>query len=146
MRHRLIAVPVVLVVLTVFGGCGGGSSKGTGTSEAASTSTSTTVATTTSTAGVTSAATITVKGLDFLPTTVTIKVGGTVTFTNPQAFIHTVTPDVAGSFVGADRATFAKSLASHAATFSKAGTFAFHCEIHGATGGAGMAGSVTVVP
>jgi len=68
------------------------------------------------------------------PGTVTVKVGGSVTWTNTGATAHTVTADD-GSFDS-------KSLASNATfsqTFAKAGTFAYHCAIH-----PGMKGTVTV--
>ena len=70
----------------------------------------------------------------FDPATVTVKVGGSVTWTNTGATAHTVTADD-GSFDS-------KSLASNATfsqTFAKAGTFAYHCAIH-----PGMKGTVTV--
>ena len=61
----------------------------------------------------------------FDPASVSVKVGGSVTWTNTGATAHTVTADD-GSFDS-------KSLASGATfsqTFAKAGTFAYHCAIH----------------
>ena len=155
-----------LAALTMIGGCGSDSSTAkqpaavTTTVAAktiatvAPTATTPPVATTTTAAGApattaagapATTATISPKGLTWVPATVTIKVGGSVTFANPEGFQHTVASDTAGAFAGSDRATFSKVGATHTVTFSKAGVYAFHCELHGSVGGAGMSGSVTVV-
>lgn len=144
-----------LAALMMIGGCGSDSSTAkqpaavTTTVAAKSTPTvapTTTGASTTTAAGAPpTTATISPKGLTWVPATVTIKVGGSVTFANPEGFQHTVASDTAGAFAGSDRATFSKVGATHTVTFSKAGVYAFHCELHGSVGGAGMSGSVTVV-
>ncbi len=144
-----------LAALMMIGGCGSDSSTAkqpaavTTTVAARSTPTvapTTTGASTTTAAGApATTATISPKGLTWVPATVTIKVGGSVTFANPEGFQHTVASDTAGAFAGSDRATFSKVGATHTVTFSKAGVYAFHCELHGSVGGAGMSGSVTVV-
>lgn len=68
------------------------------------------------------------------PSSVTITVGDTVTWTNNDAVGHTVTADDgsfnSGSFGNGDE---------YARTFTSAGTFAYHCAIHPA-----MTGVVTV--
>ena len=61
----------------------------------------------------------------FAPTSVTVKAGDTVTWTNSDSAAHTVTADD-GSFDSknlANGATFSQ-------TFASAGTFAYHCNIH----------------
>ncbi len=74
-------------------------------------------------AGGTAAATIVDFG--FTPATLTVKVGTTVTWTNTGTVSHTVTADD-GSF---DSGTLASG-ATYQHTFSKAGTYAYHCSIH----------------
>jgi plastocyanin len=61
----------------------------------------------------------------FAPTTTTIKVGDTVTWTNRDAFSHTSTSDTGVWDTGVIAAG-----ASGSFTFRSAGTFAYHCSIH----------------
>jgi len=72
----------------------------------------------------------------FSPATVTVPVGTTITWTNTGAKPHTVTADdgsfASGTLAGAD--TFSQA-------FPTAGTYAYHCAIHGQ-----MVGSVVVTP
>ncbi|MGQ0815452.1 MAG: carboxypeptidase regulatory-like domain-containing protein [Gemmatimonadota bacterium] len=74
----------------------------------------------------------------FQPRDITVSVGATVTWTNRGISQHTVTSDTGIWDSGARNpgATFTR-------TFSQAGTFPYHCTLHGAPG-AGMAGTVTV--
>src|SRR5438477_4592572 len=61
----------------------------------------------------------------FAPTTTTIKVGDTVTWTNRDGFSHTSTSDTGAWNTGVITAG-----ASGSFTFTSAGTFAYHCSIH----------------
>jgi len=70
----------------------------------------------------------------FAPTSTTIKVGDTVTWTNRDAFSHTSTSDTGAWDTGVIVAG-----ASGSFTFVSAGTFAYHCSIHSF-----MKGTVTV--
>src|ERR1700712_5698501 len=72
----------------------------------------------------------------FTPATVTINVGDTVTWTNGGGF-HDVNADD-GSFGNSPGGSWTFS---H--TFTPAGTFGYHCSIHGSAG-SGMFGTVTV--
>ena len=81
----------------------------------------------------------------FVPAEVTISVGDTVTWTQTGSNPHSVTADD-GSFDShpncpgmcmAQGDTF-----QH--TFEEAGTFAYHCRVHGGPGGAGMSGVIEV--
>lgn len=68
---------------------------------------------------------VTIKDFSFAPGTLSVAVGTTVTWTNQDSTSHTVTADD-GSFDSkpiANGATFTQ-------TFTKAGTFAYHCSIH----------------
>jgi plastocyanin len=77
---------------------------------------------------------VTITGFAFAPATVTVKVGSTVTWTNDDSASHTVTADD-GSF---DSGGFAKG-ATFSHTFTKPGTYPYHCTFHGS-----MQGTVTV--
>jgi len=61
----------------------------------------------------------------FAPTSVTVKVGDTITWTNRDAFSHTSTSDTGAWDTGVITAG-----ASRSVTFTSAGTFAYHCSIH----------------
>jgi plastocyanin len=68
---------------------------------------------------------VTIKDFEFTPATVTIKVGGTVTWTNNGPSTHTVNADD-GSF---DSGSLSQGKTfSH--TFQTAGTFSYHCSPH----------------
>ncbi len=70
-------------------------------------------------------AAVTIKDFEFAPASVTVLLGGTVTWTNNGPSTHTVTADD-GSF-DSGNLTAGKTF-SH--TFQTAGTFAYHCTIH----------------
>src|SRR3954449_11594269 len=73
-----------------------------------------------------SAKTVSVKKKAFSPTTVNVKKGAKVTWKWTQGGVpHNVTP---GS--GAGSATSSKKGFTFTKTFSKAGTFKYHCTIH----------------
>jgi plastocyanin len=88
---------------------------------------------------------VAIEDSQFVPPTVTVTVGDTVTWTDNGISPHSVTADD-GTFDSspgcpgtclANGETF-----SHA--FATPGTFAYHCRIHGASGGIGMSGVVIV--
>ncbi len=69
---------------------------------------------------------IEIKNFAFSPSTLTIKVGETVTWANIDSTSHTVTSD-SGSELGSDTLSPSQSY-SH--TFNTVGTFDYHCSIH----------------
>jgi plastocyanin len=71
----------------------------------------------------------------FSPGTVTVSAGGTVTWTNSGQLSHTVTFDSGPAF---DQQLPTSGKVSR--TFTTAGTFTYHCNIHGPT----MHGSIVV--
>jgi amicyanin len=73
----------------------------------------------------------------FSPANITVKVGTTVTWTNKDAIGHTVTSDD-GSDGGMDSKVLNQG-DTYTMTFSKAGTFPYHCTPHPY-----MKGTVTV--
>jgi plastocyanin len=95
---------------------------------------------------------IDLSSLMFHPTTITVKVGDTITWRNDEAITHTVT---SGRFVGVDKTTglrssqepdgtFNAKLAGKGRTFSftftRPGTYTYYCDIH-----QGMNATVKVV-
>ena len=85
--------------------------------------------------------TVSVKDNLFDPKTITINVGDTVNWQYAGQNEHTVSADD-GSFDSGDLKTGEKT--SFSFTFTKAGTFAYHCKYHGGAGGQGMAGTIVV--
>ena len=69
---------------------------------------------------------VTIVDNDFEPTSITVSVGDTVTWTNTGSNPHTVTSDEAGVW---DSGTL-DSGATFTFTFEEAGTVTYHCEIH----------------
>lgn len=88
-----------------------------------------------------SATTITMSDFSYVPSTITVKVGTTVTFVNQDGVAHTATADGGEFDTGVLRANESADV-----TFSRAGTFRFHCQFHGGAGGQGMAGTIVVEP
>lgn len=73
------------------------------------------------------ARTVDISNFAFAPPTVTIKTGDSVTWTNSDPEQHTVTPDRAGAFKGS---ALIGTGGSYSVTFTTAGTFAYHCQVH----------------
>jgi plastocyanin len=77
---------------------------------------------------------VSIANFAFAPASMTVAVGTTVTWTNTDSAGHTVTADD-GSFKSDKLGTGA----TFSQTFTKAGTFAYHCSIHSS-----MTGTITV--
>ena len=80
----------------------------------------------------------------FQAPTLNIPTGTTVTWTDTGVHPHTVTADD-GSFDSSPGGT--PTLANgqtYSTTFNTPGTYAYHCQIHGAPGGVGMSGTIVV--
>ena len=77
----------------------------------------------------------------FNPGTMVVPLGGTVVWINQDGAPHTATAD--------DSSTFKSDLLSKGQsfrhTFDAVGEFSYFCELHGETGGVGMAGTIKVV-
>ena len=126
------ATTIVLVVLAIL--VIGGIIYGVTRSSSPTTSTATATATAaTTTSGNTTA--IAISNSAFATTSVTIKVGDTVTWTNQDSIAHTVTSTDGGPL---NSGNLAKS-ATYSYTFTKAGTYAYQCSYHPY-----MTGTVTV--
>jgi len=109
MRALILLIAVVLVA-----GCGSNSSGGD-TSSAASTPA----------APAGGADTVTIQDFKFGPATLTVKPGAKVTVTNSDSTTHTATAD-GGAFDTGDL----DPGSSKTITLAKAGTYAYHCQIH----------------
>ena len=72
-----------------------------------------------------SSSSVTIKDFKFIPKSLTVSVGTTVTWTNQDTSIHTATADD-GSF---DSGNLSKG-GTFSYTFNKAGTFKYHCVPH----------------
>lgn len=122
----LLALAAMIVLAACGGSTGGGSTPTPTTAPAGNTPTATATS-----SGPTMAVSITSSGtFAFSPASITIKVGTTVTWTNNTSAPHTVTSDDGTTFdsglntpIGANGGTFSF-------TFTKAGTFSYHCQIH----------------
>jgi len=136
MRHviRLTVMPALLVgALALAGGCSSSSTASTTTSNGNQVP-AVRPAPANASSPASNRATVNVQGMQFGPSDVTIDVGGTVTWTFGDAPIpHTVSFDD-GS---ASSPTMASGTWSR--TFTKAGTYTYHCAIH-----PNMTGTVTV--
>ncbi len=75
--------------------------------------------------GGSSSTSVTISNFAFVPATLTVKVGTTVTWTNQDTVAHTVASD-AGDWISSNLAQGQ----SYTHTFDTAGTFTYHCSIH----------------
>jgi len=124
-----------LFAMLALAGCGGTAATG-GPSVAASAAPAASSGAAAACAPSTDAGTVAVSIVDFsfAPAAISAKVGDVITFTNDGAKPHSATLDEGGC--GTE--TLAGG-ASGGLAFSKAGTYAFHCVVHGA-----MTGTITI--
>jgi amicyanin len=115
----LVAAVALLATSLLVAGCGSSS-----TTTAAGGQTTTTGSATTAPPG--GGAQVTIQNFAFSPASVTIKVGDTVTWTNKDSAAHTVTYDNGTTFASSSLATGA----TFSFTFTKAGTYPYHCGVH----------------
>ena len=113
MRPLVLAVTALLFV-GVVSACGSSSS-----SRGASPSTTTAAA-------ASGPQKVMIQGFAFHPSTLTVKVGTKVTFTNEDTVVHTATTTGSKTI---NSGNLAKGQ-SYTVTFSKAGTYSYICEIH----------------
>ena len=118
---RRLAAAALVVTMTVAA-CSSGSTPAplAAASAAASASPAASAA-----ASVAAGTAVTIQGFAFSPATLTVAVGTTVTWTNQDSAEHTVTADD-GSW-GSGNIALGETFSQ---TFSKAGTYAYHCAIH----------------
>jgi plastocyanin len=80
------------------------------------------------------------QSIAFNPSTKSVAVGTTITWTNKDGVTHTVTSGAPGSPNGTFDSGNMGNGATFSHTFSSAGTFPYYCRIHGAA----MTGTITV--
>lgn len=125
------ALYVSLLALALLAGCAttGGASTGGG-GGASPTATSAPAATATTPANATTVKITGASGnFSFQPASVTIKVGSAVTWVNNSNVPHTATSD-SGSAVSWDSSAISTGGGSYSFTFTKPGTYAYHCSFH----------------
>jgi plastocyanin len=94
-------------------------------------------------------ASIAVADFNFTPATLTVPAGTAVTWTNNGGF-HNVTADDSsfrcsnGCDDSGGKGDPSSAPWSFSRTFNTPGVVHFHCQIHGAAGGIGMSGTITV--
>src|SRR6516164_493079 len=128
---------VALCALILLAACGGGSTAtGNGTTPTtATTPTTGTTSTPTTATQVRNGQTVMITtdssgSFAFSPATLTIKTGTTVTGKNTTAVAHTVTSDDGKSFDSGTSNPITAQTGTFSFTFTTAGTYAYHCEIH----------------
>ena len=123
-----------LIVLTLFvllAACGntttGGSTSPTPTANTATSTptTSNAAPTPTATSSTSNASSVSIANFSFSPATLNVVVGTKVTWTNNDSVTHTVTA-IQGAFDSNDLSPGS----TFSFTFTKAGTYAYHCKIH----------------
>jgi plastocyanin len=134
MNSRLtLTIGGVLLVAATVAGCG---SNGMGSSYSPTSPTPTSTAPSAPAANVT----ITIVGMNgsnsYSPNPGAVKVGQTVAWRNADSLPHTATADAGGFNTG----TIAAGATSSPITMTTAGSFPYHCTIHGFA----MAGTLTV--
>jgi len=106
----LLGLAVVTVVIVAACSSGGGSSSGSGSGSSGSAVSSTSPV---------------IKSFEFNPSPISVKVGTAVTWTNLDATNHTVTSNT-GAFTSSDIGQGK----TYSYTFTKVGTYQYHCAIH----------------
>ena len=121
-----------MIVLAACGGSTGSGSTPTPTQAGNTPTTGTTATATATPSGPTKAIAIDTStgNFGFNPTTITIKVGTTVTWTNTTGAPHTVTSDDGKTFDSGINTPISANGGTFSFSFTKAGTFAYHCQIH----------------
>lgn len=122
MRSRTI-VSAVVAVAALATACSSSAKSSVAAGSSGSPSSSTTAAA--SSASSTAGTTVDIKNFMFHPTPLTVRVGATITVTNQDGTTHTLTADDHSFDTGDLGAGASKQL-----TFTKAGTFSYHCSIH----------------
>jgi plastocyanin len=80
----------------------------------------------------------------FDPTTIDVTAGTTVVWDNAGLGQHTVTSDDGLFDSGQDKSQWLNPGQTFSFTLTQAGTYPYHCALHGAAGGIGMSGTIVV--
>jgi len=124
-------VGIIIVVVLVGGGWAfyNHNKSHTSTTNGASANSSSQSSTSNTSSNQTAAAgTVNITNMMFTPSQITVKKGDTVTWTNNDTLTHTVTDDL--SDVGGPASGNIAPGSSYSFTFTKTGSFQYHCNIH----------------
>jgi plastocyanin len=138
-NQRLSGAALTLLLAAALAACGSSSATAPAATSAA-TQAATSAATqagTSAPSGATTQSAVTISDFAFSPATITVAAGTKVTWTNQDSSPHTIVSDDGSTFKSERLANGA----SFSFTFTTAGTFAYHCGIHGS-----MTGKVIVTP
>ena len=131
-KSKLLAwfCTLAVAMLLLLTACGGGSTGGGGTTNnptPTTVPTATAAPSPTATSGSTTMVTVITgsSGFAFSPASLTVAVGTTVTWQNSTSAPHTVTSDTGNTLNG-----MLSTGGTYSFTFTKAGTYAYHCNIH----------------
>jgi plastocyanin len=132
-RARLVAALAATALAAA--GCGGSSSDSTTTSSSPPPAATTPPSTTppgpgsgggsSASAGAESKASVPIRGFKFVPATIKLKAGGTITWTNHDSTAHTATAKDGSFNTGTLNEGQSKTI-----TFRKPGTYAYVCAFH----------------
>lgn len=114
----LIAIVALAFVVVALVGC-------SSSTPAATTPTSSSGGGSSSAPAAGGAPAVSIANFAFAPVDLTVKVGDTVTWTNNDSVAHTVTSDT-----GAFQSPSMPQGATFTFTFSKAGSYPYHCSVH----------------
>jgi plastocyanin len=124
-RRRNGALALAAAVALVAAGCGGSSSKSSDNGGVVSAPAGTSTSAAAGGAAV-SAAKVAISNFKYVPPTITVKSGGTVTWTNRDSTAHTATAKANSAF----NTDTLKQGQSKRITFSKPGTYHYTCLFH----------------
>jgi len=113
-------ISTLLAAALILGGCSTASSVSSTPAPAPVSSTSTSA----------SAGGVVIRTFAFGPQSITVKAGSTVTWTNQDAILHTVTAGTPANPGTAFDAKLDGVGSTFSFTFSKPGTYPYHCSIH----------------
>ncbi len=80
----------------------------------------------------------------FDPTTIDVAAGTTIVWDNAGLGQHTVVSDAGLFDSGQEKSQWLNPGQTFSFTFAQAGTYPYHCALHGAAGGIGMSGTIVV--
>ena len=116
----IIAAIIIILILAL----GGNHNNNNGSRPPAGSSPGSGAATANNPAG----GTVNIRDMMFTPSQITVQKGGTVTWTNNDTTTHTVVDDLAN--VGGPHSGNIPTGGTYSFTFTKSGSFQYHCTIH----------------
>jgi plastocyanin len=125
-RRRRSGALALTAVALVVAGCGGSSSKSADNGGVVSAPAATSTSAPAAGGAAVSAAKVAISNFKYVPPTIAVKSGGTVTWTNQDSASHTATAKANSAF----NTDTLKQGQSKTVTFSKPGTYQYTCLFH----------------